>query len=213
MRGRAQKHVCVYVYIRTALRTTSVRFHRALSRIPGNVKWRRLAWGPRSVGGQPILGTRYSVNRLRLPGKIAPYRFALRRVGEVLSFPSTVFTAPLEENIRTALHLSAMPARVEAGRHGQRKLAILTTLACLDAGRSVGARIVLKSCTCIYIYIERERERERQERVRDVGLLTLTMPRAPQCCCNNYMSSKIWCSEPCHHDVQRWAHTPGKSMY
>ena len=28
--------------------------HRALSRVTGNEKWHRQAWGPRSVGGSPF---------------------------------------------------------------------------------------------------------------------------------------------------------------
>ena len=134
-------YIYIYIYIRAALRTTDVRCHRALSRVPGNEKWRRLAWGPRGVGGEPILVTRYSVLRIRLPGKIAP----TASLGEVISFPTiTILITPLEANIVTGLRLAALPARVGAGRRGQPQRSILTTLACLDAGGSVHAQVVLK---------------------------------------------------------------------
>ena len=111
-------YICIKIYIyiyRDRFAHNKVRCHRALSRVPGNEKWRRLAWGPRSVGGEPILVTRYSVIRIRLPWKIAP----TASLGEVVSFPTTILITPLEANIVAALRLAALPARVGAGRGGQ----------------------------------------------------------------------------------------------
>ena len=71
----------VCIHIGAALRTTRYAVTGLSAEYLVTRKWHRLARRPRSVGGEPILVTRYSVIRIRLPGKIAPYRFALRRVG------------------------------------------------------------------------------------------------------------------------------------